>query len=143
LPAVLNDRAQDNWEPLLAIADTAGGHWPELARQTALKLVGTEEAHLSCNQELLADIQEIFYNLNADKVFTVDLITALSENEARSWATYNKYAPITAKQIADKLKGYKIQPRDVRAGPQVKKGYYLQDFTDAFHRYLSIDHVCR
>jgi putative DNA primase/helicase len=29
VPEVLNDRASDNWRPLLAIADLAGGAWPE------------------------------------------------------------------------------------------------------------------
>ena len=29
LPPELDDRAQDGWEPLLAIADLAGGEWPQ------------------------------------------------------------------------------------------------------------------
>ena len=37
IPA-LNDRAADIWEPLLAIADLAGGQWPELAREAAVGL---------------------------------------------------------------------------------------------------------
>ena len=32
MPEVLHDRAQDNWEPLIAIADAAGGDWPKRAR---------------------------------------------------------------------------------------------------------------
>jgi len=28
IPEGLNDRAADNWRTMLAIADTAGGHWP-------------------------------------------------------------------------------------------------------------------
>jgi Protein of unknown function (DUF3631) len=43
LPEELNDRAQDNWELLLAIADAAGGHWPQKARQAALALSGEKE----------------------------------------------------------------------------------------------------
>jgi len=31
IPEGLNDRASDNWEPLLAIADLAGNEWPTLA----------------------------------------------------------------------------------------------------------------
>jgi hypothetical protein len=34
LPDELDDRAQDIWEPLLAIADLAGGDWPTRARTT-------------------------------------------------------------------------------------------------------------
>jgi hypothetical protein len=38
LPEELDDRAQDAWEPLLAIADAAGGSWPETSRAAALEL---------------------------------------------------------------------------------------------------------
>ena len=43
LPDELDDRAQDVWEPLLAIADLAGGDWPERARRAALELSTGEE----------------------------------------------------------------------------------------------------
>jgi len=33
VPDALNDRAADNWRPLLAIADLVGGEWPQLARR--------------------------------------------------------------------------------------------------------------
>src|SRR5215831_7814784 len=38
IPDALNDRAADNWRPLLAIADLAGGDWPRRARQACLTL---------------------------------------------------------------------------------------------------------
>jgi putative DNA primase/helicase len=58
LPAELNDRAQDNWRPLMAIAVALGGEWPELARKSALALMkaGDSETHV----QLLADILTIF-----------------------------------------------------------------------------------
>ena len=37
LPADLNDRAQDVWEPLMAIADLAGGSWPQRVRCAAVR----------------------------------------------------------------------------------------------------------
>jgi hypothetical protein len=37
-------RAADNWRPLLAIADEAGGEWPGRARQAALNLAGADGA---------------------------------------------------------------------------------------------------
>jgi putative DNA primase/helicase len=43
VPEVLNDRASDNWRPLLAIADLAGGAWPEDARRAACLLSGEEQ----------------------------------------------------------------------------------------------------
>ena len=38
VPDQLHDRAADNWRPLLAIADAAGGEWPERARKAAKTL---------------------------------------------------------------------------------------------------------
>jgi putative DNA primase/helicase len=52
VPEVLNDRAADNWRPLLAIADLAGGIWPEEARRVACLLSGEEEGG-AVNVELL------------------------------------------------------------------------------------------
>jgi putative DNA primase/helicase len=51
VPAELHDRAADNWRPLLAIADVAGGEWPERARRAAVVLTrnngGPDETELS------------------------------------------------------------------------------------------------
>jgi putative DNA primase/helicase len=41
VPDELDDRAADNWEPLLAIADAAGPRWSERVRAAALLLSGT------------------------------------------------------------------------------------------------------
>jgi len=43
MPAGIFNRAADNWRPLLAIADLAGGEWPERARQAAQSTCGTRE----------------------------------------------------------------------------------------------------
>jgi Protein of unknown function (DUF3631) len=61
LPDALTDRQQDGAEPLLAIADAAGGDWPEAARRSLLELC--TEAQLlddSDGKQLLADILNIF-----------------------------------------------------------------------------------
>lgn len=49
----LNDRANDCWEPLLKIAEVAGGDWLRLARQSAITLHGLEEEAPSADAELL------------------------------------------------------------------------------------------
>ncbi|HET9655441.1 MAG TPA: DUF3631 domain-containing protein [Kineosporiaceae bacterium] len=40
----LEDRAADTWEPLIAVADLAGGPWPGRARAAALALTEAKEA---------------------------------------------------------------------------------------------------
>jgi putative DNA primase/helicase len=42
IPSRLHDRAADNWRPLLAIADMAGGSWPAKARSAAVQLSGNK-----------------------------------------------------------------------------------------------------
>jgi hypothetical protein len=56
VPEGLNDRAADNWCPLLAIADLVGGPWARRAREAALELSGDPEAETdeSTGLQLLA-----------------------------------------------------------------------------------------
>src|SRR5690606_22131847 len=66
--AGLNDRANDAWEPLLAIADLAGEHWPKSARNAAITLHGLEGDAPSVGAELLADVKAVFDAKKATKI---------------------------------------------------------------------------
>ena len=49
------------WEPLLAIADVAGGDWPRRAREAGRALVrAAEEDDDDLKLKLLSDIRELF-----------------------------------------------------------------------------------
>jgi len=58
----LEDRAADTWEPLIAIADLAGGTWPDRARAAALTLTAEHEASSDTPDtvRLLADCRRVF-----------------------------------------------------------------------------------
>jgi hypothetical protein len=60
LPSHLSGRAADNWEPLLVLAELAGGDWPLRARAALAALTGSEAAarEPSRNERLLADLRE-------------------------------------------------------------------------------------
>lgn len=138
LPESLHDRAQDNWEPLLAIADIAGGPWPELAKKAALYISRAEAPQQSVGTELLADIQEIFEQNGEDRISTASLIKALCEDEEKRWATFNRGHQITPRQISAKLKGYGILSKTIRIGyGDTPKGFMLDQFKEAFSRYLA------
>lgn len=138
LPSTLHDRAQDNWEPLLAIADIAGSDWPERAAQAALKLSSSESEALSIGVELLADIKEFFDNNRTDKISTAELIEALCSDEAneKPWATYNRGKPISYRQIAKRLGEYGVKSKTVRIGRTTAKGFEHDQFKESFARYL-------
>lgn len=138
LPPQLNDRAQDNWEPLLAIADVAGGDWPALARLAALRLSGAESPSHSIGTELLADIQEVFETKGTRRITTADLIAELCGDDERPWATYNRGKPISPRQVATRLNEYGIKSKNLKIGfSDVKKGFERSQFVEAFERYLS------
>jgi putative DNA primase/helicase len=138
LPHELNDRAQDNWEPLLAIADVVGGHWPKTARHAALKLAKVNGEALTIGVELLADIQEIFETKALSRISTIDLIAALCEDDEKPWATYNKGKAIAPRQVATRLREYGITSnQSVRfSSNHTTKGYHLDQFKDSFNRYI-------
>jgi len=136
LPEQLNDRAQDNWEPLLAIADIVGGDWPERARQAALAISGSNGPTRSVGEELLRDIQAIFTERDTDRVFSKNLIGDLCADEERPWASYNRGKSISPRQVSSQLREYGILPRSIRIGSSTAKGYMLEQFEEAFKRYI-------
>lgn len=133
----LSNRTADNWEPLFALADLAGGHWPKLARQAAHHLSGEDTESLSLNEELLLNIRDAFEAAKTDILFSQELLERLCEDEEGNWATYNRGKPLTLRQLSRRLDEFKIKPRSVRKGFDTKKGYRLEWFSDTFTRYLS------
>lgn len=136
LPDTLNDRAQDNWEPLFAIAEIAGEEWLQLARTAALKLSIHSDQSESIGIQLLFDIQEIYEPKRIDRFTTSELITALCIDDEKPWATYNRGKSITPRQIANRLKEFGIISSTIRIGAITAKGYHYWQFADAFSRYL-------
>jgi putative DNA primase/helicase len=139
VPDDLDDRAADNWEPLLAIADQAGDSWSTRARRTALLLSGAraDAAETGDNGvQLLADVRAVFANNAIDRSTTKALLSALADLEGRPWAEWNRGRPLTARQLGSLLGRFGIKPGTIRVSDATPKGYLLADLTDAFGRYL-------
>jgi putative DNA primase/helicase len=137
VPTELDDRQADNWRPLLAIADAAGGVWPDRARCAARTLSGPiVEADTAAPVQLLADLQDFFTTTRADKLATATIIRHLTTLEERPWAEYGEGVPLTPRHLAKLLAGFRIKARQIRQGVDTHKGYLRADFTDAFRRYL-------
>jgi hypothetical protein len=132
----LNDRANDCWEPLLAVAEVAGGDWPRIARSAAVSLHGLEEDAPSTGAELLASIRDAFDGKRANSLPTATLLEALAENEEAPWAAWNRGKPMSAHQLAKRLSEFGIKPTTIRIGLQTPKGYKREQFEEAFERYL-------
>jgi putative DNA primase/helicase len=137
VPGELNDRAMENWRGLLAIADAAGGAWPDRSRRAALLLSGTAAAEDSDMRVLLlADILELFEERSADKLASESIIEHLVKLETRPWAELRRGKPLTSNGLARLLRPFGVSPKTVRIGETTPKGYERGDFTDAWARYL-------
>jgi Protein of unknown function (DUF3631) len=135
MPVGLINRARDNWCPLLAIADLAGGHWPDLARIAASTLSGGAE-ELSKGVKLLGGIRKVLEAKGGTRISSDALCRALSDLEDAPWADHAGSAILTTRRLAAELKPFGITPRVFREGKRTPRGYAWDQFEDAFARYL-------
>jgi len=135
IPEAIYNRAADNWEPLLAVADAVGGDVPDKVREAALAACGVEK-DLNFSTMLLADIREAFAERNSERLASEDLVAALVAMKDRPWGECNHGKALTQNGLARRLKPYEIRPADMRVGGLHIKGYNRADFADAFSRYL-------
>jgi putative DNA primase/helicase len=162
MPKSLTDRECDKWDSLLAVADVAGGEWPQRARDAALALTGADAADADLQgvkQTLLADIRNIFVRLfptehpdhkaertgrpdDGPRLLTRHLLVELHKLEERQWSVWGKARkPMTDIDLGALLRGYEIHSKTVRGedaygNPERGRGYYLRDFKETFERYL-------
>ena len=66
LPDGIVDRPAEIWEPLIAVADAAGGHWPDTARAACVALCKSAlDRRVSLGVRLLSDLRIIFAEAEA------------------------------------------------------------------------------
>lgn len=137
IPTELNDRAADNWSPLLTVAELAGSNWPRMAAQAALAL-SKEQDQQSTSTRLLADIRTVFDDDHAQELTTQKILERLAGVEESGWDSYNHGKPLTARQLASRLKTYGIRSVKLRpeGGTPGTRGYRRKDFSDVWYRYL-------
>jgi hypothetical protein len=139
MPPSIYGRMADNWRPLLAIADEAGGEWPERAREAAV-LLSTAFSEKTAAIQLLEDIREILKARGLrpqDNIWSEELVQDLLNMEERSWSTRRRSGePITQNEVASMLRGFKVVPKQIKRGAN-KRGYLTGSLYAAFERYLA------
>lgn len=133
----INDRANDNAAPLLAIASACSGAWAERASHALKALAEPEDQSLSISTQLLIDIRHAFEQSQTEQLPTVELLNHLNSQEEGLWPTYSRGREMTARDLADLLGRYGIKSYQFRnADRGVVRGYAPHQFADAFKRYL-------
>lgn len=136
MPDGVTDRRADVWESLVAVADTAGGHWPKTARATAeTDATANRGAKPSIGVLLLRDIRRVFSD--RDRMRTSDILTGLNRMEEGPWGSIRRGDPLDARGLATRLGRYGIGPKFQHSGGEPPyKGYSRTQFEDAWSRYL-------
>jgi hypothetical protein len=135
LPPTVADRAADVWEPLVMMAELAGGNWPELAWEACTAFVeGARDDTETVGTRLLADLREIFGNeaqLSTEMI--LGKLCALEESPWGDW--YGK--PLNPRGLAKLLKPYGARSVKVRIGEQSVRGYRSEDLREPWRSYLA------
>ncbi|PWU18588.1 MAG: hypothetical protein C5B50_08715 [Verrucomicrobia bacterium] len=134
IPNTLNDRAADIWEPLLALADLAGGKWPELARDAAVELSAALE-ETSLLGSLLRDLEVLVNLLEGDRIFSRDVVSWLNQRFERLWAQVKGGKGINEMWLAQQLRPYGVRPRTMKIGDGIAKGYMKWELLEVVRRY--------
>jgi hypothetical protein len=136
MPDGITDRAADIWEPLLAVADAAGGDWPERGRSAAVAICNARaQRDPSLGVLLLGDCQRLFTERDVDRLTTENLVEALTGLDDAPWGDL-RGKPLDARGLARRLRKYEVRPGNHRFDENVLKGYRREDFHDAWNRYL-------
>ncbi|MDX3760012.1 DUF3631 domain-containing protein [Streptomyces sp. AK02-04a] len=138
-PMPVEDRAADTWEPLVVIADLAGGEWPALAR-TACRVMTDYEAGQDeeggLRTRLLVGIRRAFASENDPAVLgTRRLLEHLNADKEAPWAEYGANG-LTPRGLQLLLQPYGIGSANRRFpdGTQAK-GFARNQFLDTWARY--------
>lgn len=144
LPEELDDRAQDGWEILLAVADLAGGEWPERARAAALSLSAARDAAMAEGEaaglRLLRDLRAVFDARGVDRLATAEMVhdlRALDEAPWESWGSRRKIPGLTSRDVGGLLGPFGVGSSTLRLPDGRRlKGYERGDLADPWARYL-------
>ena len=127
MPDGVRDRAAEVWEPLLAIADHAGGQWPEVARRACRYFVvdsAAEDERLSIGQRLLRDLKLLLDADGSTAMWSSEILAKLKADPESEWRDlWGK--PLDERRLAKELSRYGIKSKTIRIGVGQAKGYAI------------------
>jgi putative DNA primase/helicase len=136
IPDDLHDRARDNWRPLMAIADVAGGAWPMRAREAA-KMLTVPNSTDEVSVMLLSDLRALFGKTNQPFLKTQDILTRLAKEDERPWGDWRDGKPLNSHQLGKLLRPFGVKSvQSHKPKNKVCRGYQRKDLADPFDRYL-------
>ena len=144
LPESAYNRLADNWRPLFAIAEAAGGDWSERCADAFQRAIGRhkDDDTESLRVMLLADMRQVWTEQArkegkpVERMFSRDIVVELQQLSERPWLEVRHGKAINDRWLAQNLRAFSIHSRTMRIGKELAKGYELADCQDVFARYL-------
>jgi hypothetical protein len=141
MPETIGNRAADNWRPLLAIADGAGGTWPHRARWAA-EMLAIQQADdpQATGVLLLKDVRRVLGT--RPRITTKALVIELRSLDGGLWQEWRDSKGLTEIRLAELLAPFEVRPTTIHTGKRrggkvpKAKGYRAADFAAAFDSYL-------
>lgn len=139
LPEKLGDREQDNWRPLIAIADAISADLGNRAR-TAATTIAEEDKDDETAIMALEDVAAIFAAAqpNVESIPSQIILDRLVAMEDKPWATWRHGKPMTHHSLSRLLKPFGVKPLQVRVSGNPKKvrSYMAEPVRAAAERYV-------
>jgi hypothetical protein len=138
LPPGVEDRPAEIWEPLIAVADAAGGDWPKWARGACSHLIRVaEDRSVSLGIRLLADLRTIFGE--SKSLPTEAILRRLCDGDELDadapWSSI-RGKELGSRGLASMLRDYGVKSRKVWIDNRALQGYTRESLWDAWQRYL-------
>jgi hypothetical protein len=131
LPDQLSDRAQDGWEPLLAIADLCDVGADAVA--AAIALAGHEPEPEDLGLRTLSDLHRVFED--RDRLSSTEVVVALRGIEDGPYGAFRS-RDFDERELAKRLKPFGIRPEQMKIDGRNVRGYERAALAEVWDRYL-------
>ncbi len=143
-PPSLSARQADVWRPLFAIADVAGGRWPDAARAAAVAFGSSTWDETDFGLVMLEDVRSLFDKERTEFLNSTQVVDALIQREDRPWPEYRHGQPISTRSVASLLGRFGVKPEqsrisqtDASGKSRPIRGYSRSKLQPIFDTYLT------
>ena len=139
MPEGLDGRQEDIWQPVISVADVAGGRWPGAARAACRQYTAggqaAAEPEMPPRMRLLAGIRAVWPD-GADRMSSKALMEALCALPGAPWSVI--WTPFQMLSEVPAMLG--IEPVKVRVDGKPVQGYYRHQVAAAWRPFRTFRH---
>jgi hypothetical protein len=141
MPTGIEMRLREVCHPLFAVADVAGGRWPEAVRDAARQLLlgefnDSESGELSMFERLLTDLRTV-YGPDAGKMSTHDIVDGLYELPGDTWGKLWPNKNKAPKELAAMLRPLGVEPTMLWLDGEPIRGYHREGLANLWDEIVS------